>query len=89
MKTVEVKKSETSTTWSFDVSVEDFEGVATAYAVIYDENGKMLTSSLDDLVSGKATLNVSKEGNSDAEYTKVLVWDDELGIVSRTIKINF
>lgn len=88
--------------WYFDVSVENYTEDATIFAVMYDENGKMLASATEDLDNdGTATLSISKENKDDVTlfglenennkstgYVKIFAWDKDLKPIAEIFELG-
>ncbi len=78
--------------WYFDVLIENYSEDATVFAGVYDSDGKMLASTLEELnKEGATTLIISKEdkdnvtlfglsdeNNKSTGYVKIFVWDKDL-----------
>ncbi len=61
----------------FDISVSADENKYTAYAVIYDENGKLLNSKTEQLsTNGSVFIELNRPAN--ATYAAVFIWDCEM-----------
>ncbi len=78
-KTISVDMIANTSTWCFDISIEGYTNTATAYAAIYDVNGKMLALTSEAYLADEVTtLILAKTGIENAAYAKIFVWDSSL-----------
>ncbi|MBQ7985705.1 MAG: hypothetical protein IJ304_00360 [Clostridia bacterium] len=93
---VSINSYEDDSNWCFDVLVENYDEEATVYAVIYDGDGKMLASTLEELKEDDVTLLSEEDAKpltlpkfENASYVKILVWDNGLKpVLSERIDIK-